>query len=406
MIEDRLVPAEVAAAAWRVVDEARMRYGGEPVGTRASAAADGDDLNYSECFTRDFAVVAAASLARNDHELVRGFLTTSIALQAQERHLDCERPSPGLMPASFRIDREGERETLVADYGQRAIASVTPVDAALWWVLILRAYLRAGGDPALGRDPSTIAALERIVTLYLAPRFEMVPTLLVPEGAAMIDRRLGVYGHPLDVQALFFAALRAARELLPADHPMQASLRMRLARLGHHVRHDYWLDADRLNTLYRYGVEQFGTGTRNRFNIQPDTIPTWTMRWLRRGGRVLRGQSRPRPPGLPHLHARQPARGEQRIGQRGAEPGMVRTARRPARRARRRHAVEARLSRARRRGLAQDDGRRSQERRLVVPQRRNLAVPGLAPRPGGAGRGIPGLAGRGDRAGRRTTRPR
>ena len=30
----------------------------------------------------------------------------------------------------------------------------------------------------------------------------------------MIDRRMGVYGYPLEIQALFYAALRTARELL------------------------------------------------------------------------------------------------------------------------------------------------------------------------------------------------
>lgn len=289
-----VLPAGVAESAWSVLDAGRMHLRGAPVGLCASVEDDGDDgLNYRECFTRDFAVAAAALLARGDHEPVRGFLTTLRSLQAQDHHLDCVRPSPGLMPASFRIDAAKNGERVVADYGQRAIAGVAPVDAALWWLLVLRAYRRASGDVALAREPETIAAIERILDLYLAPRFEMVPTLLVPDGAGMIDRRMGVYGHPLDVQALFFAALRAARELLPGDHGLQAAVLQRLGELGHHVRRHYWLDAERLGVLYRFGVEQFGDDAYNRFNIYPDTIPTWSMRWLQQGGGYFVGNLGP-----------------------------------------------------------------------------------------------------------------
>lgn len=226
---------------------------------RASVEGEHDDgLNYGAYLTRDFAVAAAPLLARGEHELVRGFLTTLRSLQAQDHHLDCVRPSPGLMPASFRIDPAEDGERVVADYGQRAIARVAPVDAALWWLLVLRAYRRSSGDETLTREPETITAIERILDLYLAQRFEMVPTLLVPDGAGPIDRRMGVYGHPLDVQALFFAALRAAHELLPDGHAKRSAVLQRLGQLGHHVRRNYWLDAERLGVLDRFGVEQFG----------------------------------------------------------------------------------------------------------------------------------------------------
>ncbi|MDZ7708325.1 MAG: glycoside hydrolase 100 family protein [Trueperaceae bacterium] len=289
-----LLPADVVESAWSVLDAGRMHLRGAPIGLCASVEDTADDgLNYRECFTRDFAVAAAALLGRGDHEIVRGFLTTLRSLQAHDHDIDCVRPSPGLMPASFRIDAAENGERVVADYGQRAIARVTPVDAALWWLLVLRAYQRAAGDRALTREPETIEAIERILRLYLAPRFEMVPTLLVPDGAGMIDRRMGVYGHPLDVQALFFAALRAARELLPSDHAMQPAVLRRLGQLGWHVRWSYWLDEERLGALYRFGVEQFGDSASNRFNIYPDTIPTWAMRWLQRGGGYFAGNLGP-----------------------------------------------------------------------------------------------------------------
>ncbi|MDZ7799535.1 MAG: glycoside hydrolase 100 family protein [Trueperaceae bacterium] len=288
----KLLPKQTADDAWAVLDASRMYLSGVPVGIRASAE-EGDALNYGECFTRDFAVAAAALMSRHEFDTVRAFLTTLRSLQAQDRHLDCVRPSQGLMPASFQIDALTGEERLVADFGQRAIGRVTPVDAALWWLLLVRAHHHASGDDSVVRAPETRAAIERILDLYLAPRFEMVPTLLVPDGAAMIDRRMGVYGHPLDVQVLFFAALRAARELLPTGHRSQAPLLDRLARLGQHLRRHYWLDAERLNELYRYGVEQFGDDARNRFNIYPDTIPTWSMRWLQGGGGYFAGNLGP-----------------------------------------------------------------------------------------------------------------
>jgi hypothetical protein len=33
----------------------------------------------------------------------------------------------------------------------------------------------------------------------------------------MIDRRMGMYGHPLDIEVLFDAALRSSREILGID---------------------------------------------------------------------------------------------------------------------------------------------------------------------------------------------
>lgn len=289
---DRGVPPAALAAARDLVRAARIEYGGRPVGT-AAAAGDGEDLNYRECFTRDFAVSAAASFAQGETAMAADFVRLLSRLQARERRLDCFEPGAGLMPASFGVERSGDDEALVADFGQRAIGSVAPVDAALWWLLTLRAYGRASGDGALAEDPGVRSAIERVLELYLAPRFEMTPALLVPDGAYAIDRRMGVYGHPLDVQVLFFAALRAARELLPAQHPLHEPLTQRLALLGHHVRTHYWLDAERLNVIYRYGVEEFGAGRANRYNVYADTIPTWVMRWMQQGGGYFVGNLGP-----------------------------------------------------------------------------------------------------------------
>ncbi|MDF1523245.1 MAG: glycoside hydrolase 100 family protein, partial [Trueperaceae bacterium] len=286
------VPRDALDAARDLVRSARIEYRGQPVGT-AAAAGDGGDLNYGECFTRDFAVSAAAAFAQGETAMTADFVRLLSRLQARERRLDCFEPGAGLMPASFVVEGDGDAEAVVADFGQRAIGSVAPVDAALWWLLIVRAHGRASSDRSLAEDPTVRSAIERVLELYLAPRFEMTPALLVPDGAYAIDRRMGVYGHPLDVQVLFFAALRAARELLPGEHPLHEPLTQRLALLGHHVRTHYWLDAERLNVIYRYGVEEFGGGRANRYNVYADTIPTWVMRWMQRGGGYFVGNLGP-----------------------------------------------------------------------------------------------------------------
>ena len=39
-----------------------------------------------------------------------------------------------------------------------------------------------------------------ILRLCLADGFDMFPTLLVTDGSCMIDRRMGIHGHPLEIQ--------------------------------------------------------------------------------------------------------------------------------------------------------------------------------------------------------------
>lgn len=41
-----------------------------------------------------------------------------------------------------------------------------------------------------------------ILKLCLADGFDMFPTLLVTDGSCMIDRRMGIHGHPLEIQVL------------------------------------------------------------------------------------------------------------------------------------------------------------------------------------------------------------
>jgi hypothetical protein len=52
-------------------------------------------------------------------------------------------------------------------------------------------------DLALAHKPEVQTGIKRILDLCLAHRFSLYPTLLVPDGAFMIDRRIGVYGLPI-----------------------------------------------------------------------------------------------------------------------------------------------------------------------------------------------------------------
>jgi hypothetical protein len=42
--------------------------------------------------------------------------------------------------------------------------------------------------------------IKMILKLCLTDGFDMFPTLLVTDGSCMIDRRMGIHGHPLEIQ--------------------------------------------------------------------------------------------------------------------------------------------------------------------------------------------------------------
>jgi len=87
------------------------------------------------------------------------------------------------------------------------------------------------------RPSSRVSAGHLILDLCLVTWFDMYPTLLVPDGACMIDRRMGVYGYPLEIQSLFYAALQAARELLLPGDQGDAYIQSVDNRLGHLLYH-------------------------------------------------------------------------------------------------------------------------------------------------------------------------
>lgn len=282
--------------AWQALENSIIYYNGQPIGTAAAHDPEMDALNYDQCFVRDFVSSALAFLMKGKVEIVRNFLIKSLALQSHEKQMDCFKPGPGLMPASFKVESRNNQQWLIADFGEQAIARVTPVDSSLWWIILLRAYVKATGDQAIAQQPEFQQGIKLILDLCLAHRFEMFPTMLVPDGAFMIDRRLGVYGHPLEIQVLFYGALRAARELLLPENNGEQYLHdvdQRLGALGYHVREYYWLDLQRLNEIYRYKGEEFGKEVANKFNIYAESIPAWLTEWLPESGGYLAGNLGP-----------------------------------------------------------------------------------------------------------------
>ncbi len=286
----------VEKEAWQRLQDATVNYNGKPVGTIAAADPNPETINYNQVFIRDFVISAMVFLMKGQSDIVRHFLQQTVYLQSTEKQMDCFKPGRGLMPASFRVETMKDKEKLVADFGQNAIARVAPVDSGFWWLYILRAYTRATGDDALAKSEKFQKCIRLILDLYLTASFEMFPTLLVPDGSFMIDRRMGVYGHPLDVQSLFFTALRSAKELLVPREKKDIYVWAVNERLGHllyHIRTYYWMNREILDQLNGYHVEEYGENAINKFNIYPATVPEWLVNWLPEAGGFFIGNLGP-----------------------------------------------------------------------------------------------------------------
>lgn len=286
-------------AAYRLLEDSIIHYRGEPVGTIAARDPDAPAENYEECFVRDFVPSALVFLLDGRHDIVRNFLVHALSLRAQQPEEAGHVLAPGVMPASFKVmsDDDGN-ESLRADFGDRAIGRVAPVDSMMWWLILLKAYVNVSGDTKLAEKAEFQRGIRQIMDLCLRDGWEVFPTLLVPDGACMIDRRMGIYGHPLEIQSLFFAALGAARELI-TDTPEHFDLRRRILdrmrALYNYVRIYYWLDLERLNEIHRFRTEEMGyEGTiANALNIYPETIPSWVVDWLPDNGGYLVGNLGP-----------------------------------------------------------------------------------------------------------------
>lgn len=275
-------PLEAAA---KILNRSVLKYRDEPVGTVAALPSSSlVAVNYAECFVRDFVPSAFVFLMRGETAIVRNFLNTVLTLSSQQTVMKGHERAMGLMPASFKIVKDiDNKDRIVADFGERAIGRVAPVDSAMWWMIILRVYVVNSGDLELAHSPAFQKGMRQILQLYLKESFETSPAMLVPDGSFMIDRRMGVSGHPLEIQSLFYGMLQAALELLVHNDENERLIMVakhRMQTLRSYVRIYYWLDIGRLNEIHRFGSEEFGPDAKNLFNIYPETIPEWIDGWL------------------------------------------------------------------------------------------------------------------------------
>ncbi|MDH5358963.1 MAG: glycoside hydrolase 100 family protein [Gammaproteobacteria bacterium] len=280
---------EVLDSSRKILEHSIMYYQGRPVGTLAALpssklAAE----NYAECFIRDFVPSALVFLIQGRSNIVKNFLETVLTLKTSERVIAGHEIQPGVMPASFRVEVEKNgREKLVADFGERAIGRVAPVDSMMWWIILLDIYTKSTGDIELVSRPEFQRTMEQILHLCLKDSFEVSPALLVPDACSMIDRRMGIYGHPLEIQSLFYGVLKIIQNLYkePKEYSknnfsLLHTAKIREQALLNYVRIFYWLDLKRLNEIHRYRTEEFGLDSTNVLNIHPESIPNWVVNWL------------------------------------------------------------------------------------------------------------------------------
>ncbi|XP_021772447.1 alkaline/neutral invertase A, mitochondrial-like [Chenopodium quinoa] len=296
--------SEIEKEAWRLLRNSIVTYCNSPVGTvAANDPNDKTPLNYDQVFLRDFVPSALAFLMKGEGEIVKNFLLYTLQLQSWEKTVDCYSPGQGLMPASFKVrtvpldDSSGKfEEVLDPDFGESAIGRVAPVDSGLWWIILLRAYGKLTGDFTLQERVDVQTGIRLILNLCLSDGFDMFPTLLVTDGSCMIDRRMGIHGHPLEIQALFYSALRCSREMLVENEGSKNLVRAvnnRLSALSFHIREYYWVDMKKINEIYRYKTEEYSMDAINKFNIYPEQIPHWLMDWIPSEGGYMLGNLQP-----------------------------------------------------------------------------------------------------------------
>ncbi|KAL5985969.1 hypothetical protein ACLOJK_027959 [Asimina triloba] len=307
-------PHPMVIEAWEALRRSLVYFRGQPVGTIAALEHTGEEsLNYDQVFVRDFVPSALAFLMNGEPEIVKNFILKTLRLQSWEKRIDRFKLGEGVMPASFKVFHDPVRnyETLIADFGETAIGRVAPVDSGFWWIILLRAYTKSTGDTSLAERPECQRGMHLILTLCLSEGFDTIPTLLCADGCCMIDRRMGktveereilsqkegrkdkskemgVYGYPIEIQALFFMALRCALLLLKQDDEGKEFVERivkRLHALSYHMRSYFWLDFQQLNDIYRYKTEEYSHTAVNKFNVIPDSLPEWVFEFMpTRGG--------------------------------------------------------------------------------------------------------------------------
>ncbi|WOL12716.1 hypothetical protein Cni_G21483 [Canna indica] len=284
-------PHPMVAEAWDALQRSIVLFRGQPVGTIAAYDhASEEVLNYDQVFVRDFVPSALAFLMNGEPEIVKNFLMKTVYLQGWEKRVDRFKLGQGVMPASFKVTHDPKRKTdnLVADFGESAIGRVAPVDSGFWWIILLRAYTKSTGDLTLAESTDCQRGMRLILALCLSEGFDTFPTLLCADGCSMVDRRLGVYGYPIEIQALFFMTLRCALSMLKQDAEGKEFIERivkRLHALSYHMRSYFWLDFQQLNVIYRYKTEEYSHTAVNKFNVIPDSIPDWIFDFMpTRGG--------------------------------------------------------------------------------------------------------------------------
>ncbi|KAK1559108.1 hypothetical protein Q3G72_010821 [Acer saccharum] len=284
--------ASMMEEAWEILKKSYVYFKGKPVGTFAAMDPNAEALNYNQVFVRDFVPTALACLMKipPETEIVKNFLLKTLHLQGWEKRIDNFTLGEGVMPASFKVlfDSHQHKESLVADFGGSAIGRVAPVDSGFWWIIILRSYTKCTRDYTLSELPEVQRGMKLILNLCLSDGFDTFPTLLCADGCSMIDRRMGIYGYPIDIQALFYFALRCARQMLKPERDGKELIERidkRITALSFHIQKYYWLDFTQLNNIYRYKTEEYSHTAVNKFNVIPDSIPDWVFDFMPlRGG--------------------------------------------------------------------------------------------------------------------------
>ncbi|XP_027149078.1 probable alkaline/neutral invertase D [Coffea eugenioides] len=284
-------PHPMVADAWEALRRSLVFFRDQPVGTIAAYDhASEEVLNYDQVFVRDFVPSALAFLMNGEPEIVKNFLLKTLQLQGWEKRIDRFKLGEGAMPASFKVlhDPDRKTDTIVADFGESAIGRVAPIDSGFWWIILLRAYTKSTGDLSLAETPECQKGMRLILSLCLSEGFDTFPTLLCADGCSMIDRRMGIYGYPIEIQALFFMALRCALVMLKHDTEGKEFIERivkRLHALSFHMRSYFWLDFQQLNDIYRYKTEEYSHTAVNKFNVIPDSISDWVFDFMpTRGG--------------------------------------------------------------------------------------------------------------------------
>eukprot|EP00249_Psilotum_nudum_P021110 c27974_g1_i2 orf=278-2023(+) len=291
-------PHPMVADAWEALRRSLVYFRGKSVGTIAALDPTEDALNYNQVFVRDFVPSALAFLMNGEPEIVKNFLLKTLCFQALTKCIDNFTLGAGVMPASFKVLHDPLRKTdnMIADFGESAIGRVAPVDSGFWWIILLRAYTKSTGDHSLADMPDCQRGMCLILSLCLSEGFDTFPTLLCADGCCMIDRRMGIYGYPIEIQALFFLALRCARVLLKPEGGGKEFIERidkRLHALSYHIRTYFWLDFQQLNNIYRYKTEEYSHTAVNKFNVIPDSIPDWVFDFMPTKGGYFIGNVSP-----------------------------------------------------------------------------------------------------------------